>query len=71
MRYAKHPVDADGWTDWFKPRQGFEGGHYRAACCDCGLTHEMDFHICDDGYVWLRVRRNERATAQKRRHRQR
>lgn len=68
MRYRQHPVDADGWTEWFKPKQTWGNGHYRTACCDCGLVHEMDFHVGDDdGKVWIRVRRNERATSAKRR----
>ena len=69
VRYIKHADSEAGWTEWFKPRQSPEIGHYRMGCCDCGLVHELDFKVSDNGAVWLRARRNERATAAKRRHR--
>lgn len=63
MRYAKHSLDESGWTEWFKPALG-----YRIGCCDCGLVHDMEFRM-KRGQVQIRARRNERATAAKRRHR--
>ncbi len=30
----------DGWSDWIHPLPG-----YIMACCDCGLTHEMQTAI--------------------------
>jgi len=62
-KYVQHPVDADGWTDWVRPQMA----GYKLGCCDCGLVHEMDFRVMDDA-VEFRARRNERATAAKRRH---
>ena len=39
------------------------------ACCDCGLVHTIEFRVTDDGEaVQFRVRRNNRSTAQLRRH---
>lgn len=29
----------DGWSDWITPTMA----HYRMACCDCGLVHDMQF----------------------------
>ena len=42
-------------------------GH-RIACCDCGLAHDYDFRVSESGRVQFRVRRNDRATSQLRRH---
>lgn len=62
-RYETHDIDVDGWTDWLQP---VENG-YRMSCCDCGLVHELDFRISDDGTrAQFRARRHTRATAQKR-----
>lgn len=41
---------------------------YRVMCCDCGLVHTIDFRI-RKGAIQFRARRNNRATAQLRRHR--
>lgn len=30
----------DGWTEWIHPLPG-----YLMMCCDCGLTHELEFAI--------------------------
>ena len=49
--------------EWVQPVP--EG--YKMACCDCGLVHQMDFRVAD-GRVQFRVRRDNRATAMKRRH---
>jgi len=40
---------------------------YKMACCDCGLVHNIDFRIYR-GKIQMRARRNNRATAQIRRH---
>lgn len=64
MKYQEHEVDENGRTDWIQPiRRG-----YKMSCCDCGLVHNMDFRVFK-GRVQFRVSRNNRATAQKRRHR--
>jgi hypothetical protein len=34
-------IDDDGWSDWSFPLM--DG--YRMQCCDCGLTHEMEFKV--------------------------
>jgi hypothetical protein len=62
MRYITHKIGADGWSEWIQPLPG-----YRLACCDCGLVHDMEFRANGDA-VEFRVRRNERATAARRRH---
>lgn len=50
-------------NEWQQPiRKG-----YKMRCCDCGLVHDMDFRIYL-GRVQLRARRNNRATAQIRKH---
>ena len=60
---AVHP---DGWSRWVYPVM--DG--YKMSCCDCGLVHDMQFRVTDDyDRVEFRVRRNNRATAQVRRHR--
>lgn len=53
-------IDSDTW-------QTPKLNGYLVACCDCGLVHEMDFQI-KDGVIQYRVRRNNQATAAKRRH---
>ena len=73
-RYIEHPIpDPDGWTDWYAPT-GQEDGDpdYKAACCDCGLVHRFQFRLrdLDDGTqrLVMRAKRDERATAAKRRY---
>jgi hypothetical protein len=42
---------------------------YRLGCCDCGLTHTIDFRLVKEGNghrIEFRMTRNNRATAQKR-----
>jgi hypothetical protein len=41
---------------------------YRMECCDCGLVHALDFRTVN-GRAQFRARRDNRATATKRRHR--
>lgn len=49
--------------DFFAPvTEGF-----RLACCDCGLVHNIDFRINDEGEIEVRFERNNRATAARRR----
>ncbi len=51
--------------------EGFEvplGEVYRIACCDCGLVHDVVW-VFEDGRLGMAARRNNRATAQKRRWR--
>jgi len=57
-------MDAEGWSRWVQP---VENG-YKMSCCDCGLVHTMDFRVDDEGRAQFRVRRNNRSTAQVRRH---
>lgn len=53
-----------------KDGEGFavpSGDVYRLSCCDCGLVHDMVF-VSDDGKpIGIAARRNNRATAQRRR----
>lgn len=78
-KFKKIEAQSDGWSDWELP----EMNGYRMACCDCGLVHDIDFKVvkatpdgsggfnCEDveGYrVLMRARRNNRSTAQIRRH---
>lgn len=63
-KYQKHLVDADGWTDWFYPAMN----GYKISCCDCGLVHQINFKI-DNDRVLMNVKRDTRATGQKRRKR--
>lgn len=45
-----------------------EGKVFRLACCDCGLVH--DFVLVPEGdLIGIAAKRNNRATAQRRRHR--
>ena len=55
-----HQVEAGVWE---KPVM--KG--YKMACCDCGLVHTMEFRVVN-GEIEMRGWRNERSTAQKRRH---
>jgi len=48
--------------------EGFElpiGKIYRLACCDCNLVHDVVF-VVEDGKLAMAARRNNRATAQRR-----
>ena len=48
--------------EWLRPiRAG-----YRLACCDCNLVHDVVF-VVEDGKLGMAARRNNRATAQRRR----
>ena len=62
-RIEKLEVGPDGWDAWMTP----EGGEIRIVCCDCGLAHDHQFRVRKGKIEW-RSRRNERSTAQVRRH---
>ena len=51
--------------------EGFEvpsGTVYRLACCDCQLVHDIVLVSQDGKPVGFAAKRNNRATAQRRRH---
>lgn len=57
----KYKTAQDG--EWIQPiRKG-----YKFCCCDCNLVHKLDFRI-KNGRIQFRALRDNRATAQKRRH---
>lgn len=58
MRY-KQVVDGEGFQVKSK-------GITRWACCDCGLVHDIVF-VSGRGVVGIAAKRNNRATAQRRR----
>jgi hypothetical protein len=51
------------WAVWFAPNLI----HYRLACCDCGLVHEVQFRYRKRTSVQIRFKKNNRATAAMRR----
>ena len=57
-RYVTATPTDDGWLDWRELRPSM-----LLECCDCALVHEFQF----DGDRW-RVRRLQRPTGQRRRH---
>jgi hypothetical protein len=62
MPRETYPVIEDG--------KGFEvesGEIMRLACCDCGLIHDIAFAIEENGKIGVALKRNNRATAQRRR----
>lgn len=62
-RYQQEQAGDDGWTRWVQPiRKG-----YKMSCCDCGLVHVVDSRV-RGGRVQWRMRRDNRATGQVRRH---
>lgn len=63
MRYEQHSINDDGWTPYFYPKM--DG--WKMSCCDCGLVHKFRFVIQED-QVGMSAFRDNRATAQKRRH---
>lgn len=53
-----------------KDGEGFEvplNEIYRVACCDCGLVHDIVW-VYEDGKLGMAAKRNNRATAQRRRN---
>jgi len=55
--YPDVTIGEDGWSEWLTPNPLFQ-----IACCDCNLVHDYEFKIL------FRVKRNDRSTAQLRRH---
>jgi hypothetical protein len=43
------------------------GEKYRIACCDCGLVHDFVFIAQDGKEIGIAARRNDQATASRRR----
>lgn len=70
-RYVVETADEHGWSLWVSPIHGIGSRNYRLACCDCSLIHEVQFRVKKRSSgrldVVFRVRRNNRATAAKRR----
>lgn len=60
MTRYKQRLDEEGWEE---P----SGKVFRWACCDCGLVHDLVFVSNDGKPIGVAVRRNNRATAQRRR----
>ncbi len=60
----KYKQAEDG--EWVQPVRR----NYKMACCDCGLVHRVDFRI-RDGRIQFRAYRDNRATAAKRRKKDR
>ena len=48
-----------------KPRMGADGGYF-LECCDCGLTHRLDFSITPENALEMRVYAAPDETAQAR-----
>jgi hypothetical protein len=66
MKYRQEIETENGWTEWIQPiRRG-----YKMACCDCGLVHVIDFRM-RKGQIQFRARRDNRATGQRRRYKNR
>jgi hypothetical protein len=62
-RYRKEASVDGGWSRWVQPIRR----SYKFCCCDCGLVHNMDFRV-RKGRAQFRASRNNRSTAQVRRH---
>jgi len=60
MKY-KQRLDGDGF-------EVPSGTIHRIACCDCGLVHDFVFVSNDGDPVGVAAKRNNRATAQRRRN---
>ena len=52
-------------NEWVRPVHK----DYKLRCCDCDLTHRVDFRIVGKD-VQFKVRRDNRSTGQARRHRE-
>ena len=57
----KYPEAEDG--EWFAPKHRA----FKHACCGCHLVHKVDFKIDEKGDIWMRWKRDNRATAAARR----
>ncbi len=40
MSYQNRFRDYRGWTEWIWPAR-----HYKLACCDCGLVHDVRLQV--------------------------
>ena len=49
-------------NEWVKPTMR----RHKIACCDCGLVHVFEFKVVYRA-VWFRAKRDNRATAARRR----
>ena len=58
MKYVQR-IDGEGFTV-------IPGQVTRWACCDCGLVHDLAF-VVENGEIGVAARRNNRATAARRR----
>lgn len=79
-RIYRVKVNEDGWSDWQAPHMA----NYRMVCCDCGLSHTLEFKVLKTRQagkfisgseqrgmrVLFRARRNNRSTAAIRRVKQ-
>ena len=78
-KHRKEVALDDGWTGWIAPRHE----RYQMSCCDCGLVHTLQFRVVEGESGWMphnveaivdgarvimKVKRDNRATAQIRRH---
>lgn len=61
-KYRPEVENDDGWSDWVRPLPG-----YKFSCCDCGLVHNLELRIDDNGNPNFRASRNQRSTGQLRR----
>ncbi len=59
MKYTQR-YDGEGWAVK-------SGKVHRMACCDCGLVHDVVMVHENGGDIGIAVKRNNRATAQRRR----
>ena len=61
MTKSKYYLVTNG--EWIQvPMRG-----YKEQCCDCCLTHRMNFRITDKGKIEIQTFRDEKATAAARR----
>lgn len=57
----KYPQIQDG--EWYNPSRK---GH-KEMCCDCKLVHKTEYKIDDQGTLWIKSTRDNRATSAARR----
>ena len=52
----------EGYSEWLQPTMS----HYKMACCDCGLVHDMQFKVVrviqDKGNGYLEVKSTRAGT---------
>lgn len=56
------PVKESGWTAWIPMQR-----KHSHECCDCSLTHFVEQRVLPDGTIEERWKRDNRATANRRR----